>query len=78
MTEPIQVLLKFLEIAAYIGGGFLIAFRVAKYYIERDTELKSDYHHMKEDMNELKQNYKNILHELMDIKLQLKDKANRV
>lgn len=103
-----EVLLEFLKILGYIGGGFLIAFRVAKYYIERDKDLKSENDQMKkdiktlgekidnlnstikdynviqsrvedleEDNKELKQNYRNILDQLTEIRLQLKDKVNR-
>lgn len=102
-------LLEILKIVGYIGGGFLIAFRVAKYYIERDRELKSENDQMKkdvkalgdkidnlnmtikdynviqsrvktleEDNRELKENYKDILEQLIEIRLSLKDKVNRV
>lgn len=46
-------LLEVMKIAGYIGGGFLIAARVAKYYIERDRDLKSENAEMKKSINQL-------------------------
>lgn len=102
-------LLDILKLVAYIGGGFLIAFRVAKYYIERDRDLKSESLQMKTDIQnlgqkidnlnitlkdynviqsrveglekevgELTHNYTEIMKMLIEIRLEMKDKANRV
>lgn len=48
-----ELILDILKIVAYIGGGFLIAFRVANYYIKRDTQLKSENAYMKEKIDDL-------------------------
>lgn len=55
MTQQVEFLLELLKILGYVGGGFLIAFRVARYYIKRDQELKSENAEMKNDIVQLKE-----------------------